>query len=85
MKTLKKNNNKYNKIFNKYCGKKKYLSLKDLNKLIKNEFKLEYSKNIMNSCMNIWGIKKKDKYIIDINKFKDMFTMKEGFFKNIKL
>ena len=35
MKTLKKYNNKYNKIFNKYCGKKKYLSLKDLNKLIK--------------------------------------------------
>ena len=22
----------------------------------------------MNSCINIWGIKKKDKYIIDINK-----------------
>ena len=84
MKTLKKNN-KYNKIFNKYCGKKNFLSLKDLNKLIKNEFKLEYSKNVMNSCMNMWGIKKKDKYIIDINKFKDMFTMKEGFFKNIKL
>lgn len=39
----------------------------------------------MNSYMNIWGIKKKDKYIIDINKFKDMFTMKDGFFKNIKL
>lgn len=57
MKTLKKNKLiKYIKLFNKYCGKKKYLSIKDLNKLIINEFKIYYNKNIMNSCIHIWGI-----------------------------
>lgn len=84
MKTLKKNK-KYLKLFNKYSKNKKYLNLKDFKKLIIKEFKLSYNNNVMNSCMNIWGTKYNGKYVIYINNFSNMFTMKEGFFKNIKL
>lgn len=84
MKTLKKNK-KYLKLFNKYSKNKKYLNLKDFKKLIIKEFKLSYNNNVMNSCMNIWGTKYNGKYVIYINNFTNMFTMKEGFLKNIKL
>jgi hypothetical protein len=81
MKTLKKNNNKYKKFFFKYSGNKKYLNLKDLKKLMLKEFKLVYNNNVMLSCINVWGVKKR----IDLVQFIKMFKMKEGFFKDIKL
>ena len=35
--------------------------------------------------MNIWGTKNKNKYVITMKDFKNLFTAEEGFFRNIKI
>ena len=56
-KTIKMKNkkNKYYRIFDKYSRNKTYLTKKEIIKLMKKEFKLSYSSNVVISLMNIWG------------------------------
>ena len=46
---------------------------------MKNEFFLSYSKNVNTALMNIWGTKNKNKYVITMKDFKNLFTAEEGF------
>ena len=56
-KTIKMKNkkNKYYRIFDKYSRNKTYLTKKEIIKLMKKEFKLSYSSNVVISLMNFWG------------------------------
>jgi len=84
-KTRKKKTDKKEKLFNKYSKNKEFLTKSEIIKLMKNEFFLSYSKNVNTSLMNIWGTKNKNKYIITMKDFKNLFTAEEGFFRNIKI
>ena len=46
---------------------------------MKNEFHLVYNENILNSMINIWGVKDKIPYI----SFLKMFRGNDGFFRDI--
>ncbi len=48
-KTQKKVNNKINKLFFSYSTNKQYLTKRQIVRLMKKEFKLSYSKNVINS------------------------------------
>ena len=84
-KTQKKKTDKKEKLFKKYSKNKEFLTKSEIIKLMKNEFFLSYSKNVNTALMNIWGTKKKNKYVITMKNFKNLFTAKEGFFRNIKI
>lgn len=84
-KTQKKKTDKKEKLFKKYSKNKEFLTKSEIIKLMKNEFFLSYSKNVNTSLMNIWGTKNKNKYVITMKDFKNLFTAEEGFFRNIKI
>ncbi len=88
MKTKNKTN-KHLRLFNKYCKtsqKKDYLTLQQIKKLMKIEFKLSYNKNIMNSFMAIWSTKINNKQVITKNMFVNkLFKKPDGFFRDINL
>lgn len=84
-KTQKKKTDKKRKLFKKYSKNKEFLTKSEIIKLMKNEFFLSYSKSVNTALMNIWGTKNKNKYVITMKDFKNLFTADEGFFKNIKI
>ena len=84
-KTQKKKTDKKEKLFKKYSKNKEFLTKSEIIKLMKNEFFLSYSKNVNTALMHIWGTKNKNKYVITMKDFKNLFTAEEGFFRNIKI
>ena len=80
-KSLKKNN-RYEKLFHRYT-KKDYLTLSQIKKLMKQELKLSYNLNIMNSLMNIWGTMINHKKVITKQTFPKLFKKPDGFFRDI--
>ena len=88
MKTKNKTN-KHLRLFNKYCKtsqKKDYLTLQQIKKLMKIEFKLSYNKNIMNSFMAIWSTNINNKQVITKSTFVNkLFKKPDGFFRDINL
>ena len=77
-KKKRKNNKKYS-LFMKYSNDKENLKKKEIISLMKNEFHLVYNENILNSMINIWGVKDKIPYI----SFLKMFRGNDGFFRDI--
>jgi len=77
---------KHLRLFNKYCQKKEHLTLTQIKKLMKIEFKLSYNKHIMNSFMAIWSTKINGKRVITKNTFiYKLFKKPDGFFRDIRL
>jgi hypothetical protein len=81
----KKSNNKINKLFFSYSTNKQYLTKKQIVRLMKKEFKLSYSKNVINSLMAIWGKKIGSSYYIIKDNFPKLFLKPDGFFRDISL
>jgi len=81
--------NKHLRLFNKYCKtsqKKDYLTLQQIKKLMKIEFKLSYNKHIISSFMAIWSTKINDKQVITKSTFMNkLFKKPDGFFRDITL
>lgn len=75
---------KLNELFNKYSKNKKYLTKSESIKLMKDEYNLNYNSNIINSMMNIWGVKVKGKCVITKNTFSKLFDPPDGFFRDYK-
>tara|TARA_B100000212_G_C26937937_1_gene348963 strand:- start:35 stop:295 length:261 start_codon:yes stop_codon:yes gene_type:complete len=85
MKTIKKTkkNNKYTKLFNKYTTTT-YLTLTQIKRLMKKEFKLTYNKNIMISFLSIWGTTVNNKRVITKKTFvTKLFKRPDGFFRDL--
>lgn len=85
MRKTKRKTNKRNKLFHKYSKNNEYLIRSEIVKLMRNEFFLSYSNNVITSLMNIWGTKNKNRYVITLKDFKELFTAEEGFFRDIKI
>lgn len=85
MRKTKRKTNKRNKLFYKYSKNNEYLIRSEIVKLMRNEFFLSYSNNVITSLMNIWGTKNKNRYVITLKDFKELFTAEEGFFRDIKI
>ena len=58
----KKSKSKIAKLFFSYSTNNQYLTKRQIIRLMKKEFKLSYSKNVVTSLMNIWGKKFGTKY-----------------------
>lgn len=84
-KTQKKVNNKINKLFFSYSTNKQYLTKRQIVRLMKKEFKLSYSKNVINSLMAIWGKKINNSKVIIKDNFPKLFLKPDGFFRDISL
>ena len=85
MKTKEKDNKEKRiiKLFNKYYkNKRELLSEKDMIKLIKNEYKESYSKNVINGLMSIWGIRIDKKLYINKDTFIKLYISDMGFFRH---
>jgi len=84
-KTIKMKNkkNKYYRIFDKYSRNKTYLTKKEIIKLMKKEFKLSYSSNVVISLMNIWGKRVNQSKVILKEEFHKLFKKPDGFFRDI--
>lgn len=85
MRKTKRKTNKRNKLFYKYSKNNEYLIRSEIVKLMRNEFFLSYSNNVITSLMNIWGTKNKNRYVITLKDFKELFIAEEGFFRDIKI
>ena len=81
----KKSNNKIAKLFFSYSTNNQYLTKRQIIRLMKKEFKLSYSKNVVTSLMNIWGKKFGTKYHILKEDFPKLFSKPDGFFRDISL
>jgi hypothetical protein len=81
--------NKHLRLFNKYCKtsqKKDYLTLQQIKRLMKIEFKLSYNKHIISSFMAIWSTKINNKQVITKSTFVNkLFKKPDGFFRDITL
>ena len=84
-KTIKMKNkkNKYYRIFDKYSRNKTHLTKKEIIKLMKKEFKLSYSSNVVISLMNIWGKRVNQSKVILKEEFHKLFKKPDGFFRDI--
>ena len=80
---MKNKKNKYYRIFDKYSRNKTYLTKKEIIKLMKKEFKLSYSSNVVISLMNIWGKRVKQSKVILKEEFHKLFKKPDGFFRDI--
>ena len=77
-----KRNSKKEQLFNKYSKNKKDLTKSECIQLIKNEYKLNYSDNIIVSFMNIWGKKRNGNYVIMKETFPKLFKPPDGFLRD---
>lgn len=86
MKTTNKHkNNKYTRLFHKYT-KKDYLTLQQIKRLMKREFKLVYNKHIMTSFLGIWSTTVNNKKVITKSTFVNkLFKKPDGFFRQFQL
>lgn len=81
----KRKNNKKSKLFRKYTSKS-YITKSQFTRMLKNEFHIVYNQHIMNSCMELWGIKiNKSKVITKDTFINKLFTKPDGFLRNIIL
>lgn len=80
---MKNKKNKYYRIFDKYSRNKTYLTKKEIIKLMKKEFKLSYSSNVVISLMNIWGKRVNQSKVILKEEFHKLFKKPDGFFRDI--
>jgi hypothetical protein len=87
MKTKNKNkDNKQLRLFRKYSQKKEHLTIQQIKKLMRVEFKLVYTKHIMGSFMAIWSTNIRGKQVITKDTFMNkLFKQPDGFFRNIVL
>jgi len=83
MKTTKKTT-KHLRLFKKYT-KKEHLHEKQMKRLLKNEFKIVYSKHVFSSLMNIWGTHINNKQVISKDIFPKLFQGPDGFLRDFKL
>ena len=83
-KTKNKSSNKYLRLFNKY-SKTEHLTEKQIKKLMKTEFKLVYSANIMTSFMATWSSNIDGKQVIIKSTFVKLFKGPSGFLRDITL
>ncbi len=84
-KKTKQKSNKYNRLFRKYTTND-YLTLSQIKKLMKKEFKLVYNKHIMRSFMAIWSTNINKKQVIAKSTFVNkLFAKPDGFFRDITL
>lgn len=84
-KKTKQKSNKYNRLFRKYTIND-YLTLSQIKKLMKKEFKLVYNKHIMTSFMAIWSTNINKKQVITKSTFVNkLFAKPDGFFRDITL
>lgn len=84
-KKTKQKSNKYNRLFRKYTTND-YLTLSQIKKLMKKEFKLVYNKHIMTSFMAIWSTNINKKQVITKSTFVNkLFAKPDGFFRDITL
>jgi len=78
--------NKHIHLFHKYSKKKNNLTLQQIKKLMKVEFKLIYNKHIMNSFIEIFGTTMHNKRVITKDTFVNkLFKKPDGFFRTIHL
>ena len=84
-KKSKKTNNKIKKLFFTYSSNKQYLTKRQIVRLMKKEFKLSYSNNVVTSLMAIWGKKFGSSYFIVKDNFPKLFLKPDGFFRDISL
>ena len=78
--------NKHLHLFRKYSQKKDNLTLQQIKKLMKVEFKLIYNKHIMNSFIEIFGTTMHNKRVITKDTFVNkLFKKPDGFFRTIHL
>ena len=80
---MKNKKNKYYRIFDKYSRNKTYLTKKEIIKLMKKDFKLSYSSNVVISLMNIWGKRVNQSKVILKEEFHKLFKKPDGFFRDI--
>ena len=80
---MKNKKNKYYRIFDKYSRNKTYLTKKEISKLMKKEFKLSYTSNVVISLMNIWGKRVNQSKVILKEEFHKLFKKPDGFFRDI--
>ena len=86
MKTRKKQKSSiYDKLFHKYSSNSTYMTLRQVKRLMKHEFKLVYNSHIMNSFIEIWGKRVDTKKVITKSTFKRLFKKPDGFFRDIKI
>ena len=83
MRTTKKTTT-YLRLFKKYT-KTNHLRDKQMKRLLKNEFKVVYSKHIFGSLMNIWGTHINNKQVISKDIFPKLFQGPDGFLRDFKL
>ena len=83
MRTTKKTTT-YLRLFKKYT-KTNHLRDKQMKRLLKNEFKVVYSKHVFGSLMNIWGTKLNNKQVITKDIFPKLFQQPDGFLRSYKL
>ena len=84
-KKTKQKSNKYNRLFRKYTTND-YLTLSQIKKLMKKEFKIVYNKHIMASFMAIWSTNINKKQVITKSTFVNkLFAKPDGFFRDITL
>lgn len=84
-KKTKQKSNKYNRLFQKYTTND-YLTLSQIKKLMKKEFKIVYNKHIMTSFMAIWSTNINKKQVITKSTFVNkLFAKPDGFFRDITL
>lgn len=81
----KKSKSKIAKLFFSYSTNNQYLTKRQIIRLMKKEFKLSYSKNVLTSLMAIWGKKFGTKYHILKEDFPKLFLKPDGFFRDISL
>ena len=85
MRTSRKGN-KYLHLFRKYSQRKDNLTLQQIKKLMKVEFKLIYNKHIMNSFIEIFGTTIHNRKVITKDTFVNkLFKKPDGFFRTIYL
>jgi len=82
-----KKRDKKSLLFNKYDkNNDDYLSKSEIIKLIRTEFKLHYTNNIITSLMHIWGTNINNKLYISKDTFtKKLFNKPNGFLRDITI
>ena len=77
-----KHKNRVLTLFSKYSKSKDYLTKREIVLLLKKEYGLRYSKEVINSLMSIWGISKGSTRIITKSTFPKLYQSPDGFLRD---
>ena len=80
MKSVKKN--KVFRIFERYSKSKTHLTKREMVVLLKKEYKLQYSHEVINSLMHIWGHPRGSTRVIPKDTFSKMYQKPYGFLRD---